>query len=285
MSYKNGILLVSERGIVMAEKTPIIVFDEGHGGSDSGAVYKGRKEKDDNLRLGLAVGKKIAADYVCTVKHTRTTDIFEKPSKKAQDAIDAKADLLVSIHRNFYNGKAKGFEALVYRLSGTAYSLAKKICAKMKAEGFTDRGAKKRTDLTVISKPEKKGIPVVLLEAGFIDSEADNKLFDSKFDKIVKDIVECIADEMKLKKKSVASAKPVEKTVFKNGDYNKNVKTTANLNVRAGRGTDYKILGTLEKGTVVKALYILEKDGVQWASIDYGKDVGYISLNYVTPVK
>jgi N-acetylmuramoyl-L-alanine amidase len=155
----------------------------------------------------------------------------------------------------------------------------------MKAIGFTDRGVKKRTDLTVIYKPEKKGIPVVLLETGFIDNEADNKLFDSKFDKIVKDIVECIADEMKLKKKSVASAKPVEKTVFKNGDYNKNVKTTANLNVRAGRGTDYKILGTLEKGTVVKALYILEKDGVPWASIDYGKDVGYISLNYVTPVK
>ena len=269
----------------MAEKTPIIVIDEGHGGSDSGAVYKGRKEKDDNLRLGLAVEKKLAADYVCTVKHTRTTDIFEKPSKKAQDAIDAQADLLISCHRNSYNKKAMGFEALVYKLSGTAYSLAKKICAKMKAEGFNDRGVKKRTDLTVISKPEKKGIPVVLLEAGFIDNEADNKLFDSKFDKIVKDIVECIASEMKLKKKSVASAKPVEKTVFKNGDYNKNVKTTANLNVRAGRGTDYKILGTLEKGTVVKALYILEKDGVQWASIDYGKDVGYISLNYVTPVK
>ena len=73
--------------------------------------------------------------------------------------------------------------------------------------------------------------------------------------------------------------------MFKNGDYNKNVKTTANLNVRAGRGTDYKILGTLEKGTVVKALYILEKDGTPWASIDYGKDVGYISLNYVKPVK
>lgn len=272
--------------IIMAEKAPIIVIDAGHGGSDSGAVYKGRREKDDNLKLGLAVGKKLKDEYVCTVKYTRTTDIFEKPSKKAQDAIDAKADLLVSMHRNFYNGKAKGFEALVYRLSGTAYSLAKKICAKMKAEGFTDRGVKKRTDLTVISKPEKKGIPVVLLETGFIDNEADNKIFDNKFDKIVKDIVECIADEMKLKKKSVAPAKPVEKTVFKNGDYNKKVKTTANLNVRSGRGTEFDILGTLPKGTVVKVLYILKaKDGHFWGSIDYGKGVGFISLNYVTPVE
>ena len=55
--------------------------------------------------------------------------------------------------------------------------------------------------------------------------------------------------------------------------------------MRAGRGTDYKILGTLPKGTVVEALYILSKDGAPWASIDYGKDVGFISLDYVTPVE
>ena len=71
------------------------------------------------------------------------------------------------------------------------------------------------------------------------------------------------------------------KKEFKNGDYNGKVKTTANLNVRAGRGTDYKILGTLPRGTVVEALYILKKNGSYWASIDYGKNVGYICLDYV----
>ena len=34
-----------------------IVLDAGHGGEDPGAVYKERKEKDDNLKLTLAVGK------------------------------------------------------------------------------------------------------------------------------------------------------------------------------------------------------------------------------------
>ena len=265
----------------MPEKNmPVIVIDEGHGGNDSGAVYRGRKEKDDNMKLGAAVGKMLDAKYVCNVKYTRTTDVYEKPSKKAQDAINHKADLLVSIHRNKYNEKAKGFEALVYKLSGTAYSLAKKICVKMKEEGFTNRGVKKRTDLTVIKMPEEKNIPVVLLEMGFIDNKEDNEIFDSKFDHIVKDIVGCIADEMKLKKKSMGPAK----TVFENGTYNKKVKTTTNLNVRAGRGKDYKILGTLSKGTVVTALYILTKNGVPWASIDYGKTVGYICLDYVEPV-
>ena len=32
-----------------------IVVDSGHGGEDPGAVYQGRQEKDDNLRLALEV--------------------------------------------------------------------------------------------------------------------------------------------------------------------------------------------------------------------------------------
>ena len=33
-----------------------IMIDAGHGGTDPGAVYDGRQEKDDSLRLALAVG-------------------------------------------------------------------------------------------------------------------------------------------------------------------------------------------------------------------------------------
>jgi N-acetylmuramoyl-L-alanine amidase len=33
-----------------------IALDAGHGGSDPGAVYKDRREKDDTLDLTLAVG-------------------------------------------------------------------------------------------------------------------------------------------------------------------------------------------------------------------------------------
>ena len=33
-----------------------IMMDAGHGGRDPGAVYNGRQEKDDTLRLALAVG-------------------------------------------------------------------------------------------------------------------------------------------------------------------------------------------------------------------------------------
>ena len=40
----------------MAE-TRRIVIDAGHGGDEPGAVYQGRREKDDTLRLALAVGE------------------------------------------------------------------------------------------------------------------------------------------------------------------------------------------------------------------------------------
>ena len=33
-----------------------IVLDAGHGGEDPGAVWQGRNEKDDTLKLTLAVG-------------------------------------------------------------------------------------------------------------------------------------------------------------------------------------------------------------------------------------
>lgn len=38
----------------MAER---IILDAGHGGWDNGASYQGRREKDDNLALTLAVGE------------------------------------------------------------------------------------------------------------------------------------------------------------------------------------------------------------------------------------
>lgn len=47
-----------------------IMLDAGHGGRDPGAVYKVRKEKDDTLRLTLAVGEILEA-HGLDVQYTR----------------------------------------------------------------------------------------------------------------------------------------------------------------------------------------------------------------------
>lgn len=53
-----------------------IILDAGHGGFDSGAVYKGRKEKDDSLRLALEVGDRLVQNGL-QVAYTRTTDVYQ----------------------------------------------------------------------------------------------------------------------------------------------------------------------------------------------------------------
>ena len=75
-----------------------IVLDAGHGGEDPGAVYKDRKEKDDNLKLTLAVGKILEENGVDVV-YTRTTDIYQTPFEKAKAANEAGADFFISFHQ------------------------------------------------------------------------------------------------------------------------------------------------------------------------------------------
>ena len=54
-----------------------MMLDSGHGGSDPGAVYRGRREKDDTLRLTLAVGE-ILQENGIEVLYTRTTDVYKR---------------------------------------------------------------------------------------------------------------------------------------------------------------------------------------------------------------
>jgi len=60
-----------------------VILDAGHGGYDNGAQYDGRKEKDDNLRLTLAVGQILEQNGV-PVSYTRQSDIYQSPSEKAR---------------------------------------------------------------------------------------------------------------------------------------------------------------------------------------------------------
>lgn len=68
-----------------------ICLDYGHGGNDPGAVYKGRKESDDNLSLGMAVATELRRHGV-EVSETRTTDravsLAERSSLANKDGCD-----------------------------------------------------------------------------------------------------------------------------------------------------------------------------------------------------
>lgn len=171
-----------------------IMLDAGHGGRDPGAVYDGRQEKDDALRLTLAVGE-ILQNNGIDVEYTRTTDVYETPFEKATEANHAGVDFFVSIHRNSFptvNG-ASGVETLVYNLSGIKYEMAQNINEQLEAVGFVNLGVKARPNLVVLKRTK---MPAVLVEAGFINSDVDNQLFDSNFDDIAQAIARGILDTL-----------------------------------------------------------------------------------------
>lgn len=157
-----------------------IVIDPGHGGSDPGAVYNGRQEKDDNLRLALAVGR-LLEQRGYNVVYTRTEDVFDTPGEKARIANRSGGDYFVSFHRNSspYANTYSGVETLVFSDNGIRGQLARSVNSELEKAGFNNLGVKERTNLTVLKRTQ---MPAILIEAGFLNTDADNRTFDNNFD-------------------------------------------------------------------------------------------------------
>lgn len=171
-----------------------IILDPGHGGSDPGATYEGRQEKDDALTLAMAVGKLLAnAGY--DVEYTRDSDVYNTPFEKATIANNAGGDLFISFHRNSspMPNMYDGVQTLVYNNSGMKADLARNINANLSELGFADKGVVERPNLVVLKRTK---MPAVLIETGFINSDKDNALYDSQFNSIAQAIADGIVDTL-----------------------------------------------------------------------------------------
>ena len=159
-----------------------VIIDPGHGGSDPGAMYDGRREKDDALRLALAIGSILESQGVDVV-YTRTTDVYDTPLEKSVIANRADGDLFVSIHRNAMPvpGTASGAMTLVYEDEGVPALLAENIQKNLVEAGFADLGIQERPGLIVLRRTQ---MAAVLVEAGFIDNAQDTRFFDQNFQAI-----------------------------------------------------------------------------------------------------
>lgn len=200
-----------------------IALDAGHGGSDPGAVYKGRQEKDDTLDLTLAVGDILKKNGI-DVYYTRTTDEYETPFKKATDANNSGANLFVSIHRNSSENpnQYSGVETLVYSDTGLKAEVARNINNQLEDAGFKNLGVDERKNLVVLKRTK---MPAVLVEAGFINNDKDNYLFDEEFDSIAQAIADGILE-------SIPSGRPGNTTSNKSNrtDNNNNSNNNSNNN-------------------------------------------------------
>lgn len=156
-----------------------VVIDPGHGGNDPGAVYNGRKEKDDILNLALAVGN-ILEENGINVVYTRTSDVYETPFTKATKGNEVGADFFISIHRNSSEkpNEYNGTSTLIFDNTGIKKEMAANINAELKKVGYNDLGTDIRPNLVVLKRTK---MPAILVEAGFINSDKDNALFDEEF--------------------------------------------------------------------------------------------------------
>ena len=173
----------------MAER---IILDAGHGGRDSGAVYGDRVEKDDNLAMTLEVGRMLE-EMGFDVVYTRQEDIYQAPFRKATIANEMGGDLFVSIHRNSSGtpNRYQGVETLIYSSGGFPEEVAENINEELEEIGYINLGVEERPGLIVLNSTQ---MPAVLVEVGFINSDADNELFSTMFEETARAIANGIAE-------------------------------------------------------------------------------------------
>lgn len=261
------------------------IISSGHGLKVSGASYYIDEVKEARKVVDKVTEICEILDPKGTIKYheNNTTNKTDNLNTIIKYHNSTDRDLDVSIHFNsstFKDSKGNDLKTVDYAVgTETLYTSnngkvwAEKLTkAIAKSGGFKDRGAKKRTDLGFLNKTNK---PSVLIELCFVNSKEDVRLYNKNFEAI------CIAIAETLTGKTYASSKPItNKFSFKNGDYNRKARTTANLNIRTERNTSSKIVKTIPKGTVLEVNYCLNN---WFSTYDYkynGKPC-YVSGDYL----
>jgi N-acetylmuramoyl-L-alanine amidase len=166
-----------------------IVISAGHGKYVRGASGV-LDEVDEARRVVTEVAKQLK------VAKVDVKTFFDDTSKTQNENLHTivnyhnaqKRDLDVSVHFNAYveTMTPMGTECLYV----TQNTLATQIAGALAGVGFTNRGAKKRTDLFFLNQTT---MPSILIEVCFVDSQADADLYNKEFDKVCKAITRVLS--------------------------------------------------------------------------------------------
>ena len=229
-----------------------IVLDAGHGGYDNGAVNGNRREKDDNLRLALAVGN-LLKGCGFDVIYTRSTDVFVPLLERSRISNNANADLFVSLHRNSSTiPTANGVENWVYtNPSSTAVASANYVLDRVVAAGVQSNRGIRYGNFSVLRETRA---PAMLLELGFISNAEDNRLFDTRFDAYAAAIANGIARTFGTTCVSTPQppVPPAPPTAPEYAQNVRNIQSTLNTRYGAGLTVD-GIWGPLSNRALIRA--------------------------------
>ena len=191
-----------------------IFLDPGHGGSDSGAVENGVREKDLTLSVYNKVSSRLAS-LGYTVLTSRNTDKDVGLVSRADQANKSNADMFLSIHFNaggretaygietYYYKHEQGYEPEINKdnhNSPERIEKSRKLANKIQQNllyktGAYDRGVK-RASFAVL---RETSIPSILVELGFIDNQEEvNKIKTNEYqEKLADGIVDGIVEYYK----------------------------------------------------------------------------------------
>lgn len=186
-----------EDPVLADENDRVIVIDPGHGGSDSGAVGHGFKEKTLNLQIATAMKNRLEKYQGVTVLMTRSNDTYVSLKDRTDYAASVHADAFISVHLNSASSSAKGAEVWYpnSHYDKDAYTvgknLANNILTSLKNLGLASRGIAYKNSQSgnkypdgslsdyyaVIRQSKEKHIPGIIIESAFISSSTDVSKF------------------------------------------------------------------------------------------------------------
>lgn len=166
----------------------IVVLDAGHGGSDSGAVSYGYKEKTMTLKIVQAAKKYFDKDPDIKVYYTRLSDTYPSLSDRSDLANNVGADRFYSVHINSADSSSAHGTETLYNSKGykstsglTSYKWSSTIHPYIQsATGFSNRGLVDRTGLYVLRHTKTSS---TLTEIGFVSNKSEAKKMNANLSK------------------------------------------------------------------------------------------------------
>lgn len=184
--YVNRDARVTARGVIFV--------DAGHGGVDGGSTVGKRLEKNDTLRLALAVRDELEhMGFKVFLSRDKDKDVDR--AMRGEMANKKKADLFLSIHRNQAE-EGNGVEVFIpSKNDDSSKMLGHNVFKALIEQGFAERSVRAGTlvssneDYLENSVPR---MPSCLVEVGFLQSKKDNQLFDNNLEDNAKAIATAI---------------------------------------------------------------------------------------------
>jgi len=166
----------------------VVVIDPGHGGvvtdtnSNGGCIYNGVFEKDVNLITAKALYDSLSQYQNVTVYMTRDTDVEMSIDDRIAFAKSVYANVVVSVHynasenHNFYGSEI--FTSMYGQPYATGTGIGRCIMSNWESFGNCSKGIKTRKGNSgdyygLIRKGCDLGMPVIILEHGYLDNDKD----------------------------------------------------------------------------------------------------------------